>query len=248
MQNMMQKNDNPAGFIMINKPKGITSHDVVDKLRGITGIRKIGHAGTLDPAATGLLILGIGKATKQLKQLVGLDKEYEAEIELGKTSDTYDSDGIVETFVKDTVKDTRCRVPDIECPPQEKIQQTIKQFIGPQDQIPPMYSARKVKGKKLYELARQGLEVERPAKRITIHNIELLSYEFPILKIKVKCSSGTYIRSIAHDLGQALGCGAYLKGLIRTSIDKYQLSDAQEIKDLTKDNWQEYLFSLPPLS
>ena len=230
---MQQTDEQKSGFILINKPKGITSHDVVDELRKITGIRKIGHAGTLDPAATGLLILGIGRATKQMQELIGLDKEYEAIIELGKVSDTYDSEGKVE----------KCQMSNDQCP-MNGLESVLTGFVGEQDQIPPMYSARKVGGKKLYELARQGKIIERPAKKITIHKIEMQSYEWPILKIIVECSSGTYIRSLAHDIGQTLGCGAYLKELIRTSIGKNKLSSALELADLDENNWQEYLLEI----
>ena len=224
--------DNQNGFILINKPKGWTSHDVVAKMRGITSVRKIGHAGTLDPVATGLLILGIGKATKELQQIIGMDKEYEAVVELGKTSDTYDREGKIETLAQVEAQDFA------------PVRNALKSFTGKQDQVPPMYSARKVNGKKLYELARQGKEIERPAKKITIHKIELQDYTWPILKIIVNCSSGTYIRSIAHDIGQNLGCGAYLKELNRISIGKCKLSTAHEIKDLTRDNWQKYLLDI----
>jgi tRNA pseudouridine55 synthase len=229
--------NNQSGFFLINKPKGWTSHDVVDKMRVITGIRQIGHAGTLDPAATGLLILGIGRATKELAKIIGLDKEYEAEIELGQETDTYDSEGII-------VQSPKLKVKSIDSKDVEKI---LKQFIGEQEQVPPMYSARKIKGKKLYELARQGQVVERPVKKITIYKIDWQDYQWPILKIKIKCSSGTYIRSLAHDIGQKLGCGAYLKTLTRTSIGQNQLSNAQELSSLNKDNWLEQLKTINEL-
>ncbi len=219
------------GFIIINKPAGITSHDVVDKLRKITGIKKIGHAGTLDPFATGILIIAISRsATKQISTFVKLDKEYLAEIHLGTTTDTYDKDG------KITSKS------DIKNISQDKIEKTLRQFTGNQKQIPPAYSAKKIKGKKMYELARAGIEFKRKAVDIQIYEINLLSYNFPKLNIKIKCSSGTYIRSIAFDIGEVLKCGAYLQNLKRTKIDKFNIEDAIQLSDITSKNWTNFLF------
>ena len=222
-----------TGFLLINKPPSWTSHDVIAKLRNITNVQKIGHAGTLDPFATGLLIVGVGReATKQMDKFIKLDKEYIATLHLGKISDTYDPEGTISDY-------------GFEGEISEKtIKKVLKKFTGEQSQIPPMFSAKKVKGKKLYELAREGKEIERQPQQIKIHEIELLEYDYPKLKIRIKCSSGTYVRSLGYDIGLALGCGAYLGKLERTKIDKYTLTEAREINELNKDNWQNFLKKL----
>lgn len=222
-----------SGFLLINKPKSWTSHDVIDKLRAITGIQKIGHAGTLDPFATGLLIIGVGReATREINKFVKLNKEYIATLHLGKISDTYDPEGKISDYgFEGKISE-------------EKINKILKKFTGEQNQIPPMFSAKKVKGKKLYELAREGKEIERQPQQITIYEIELLEYNYPALKIRVKCSSGTYIRSLGYDIGLALGCGAYLEELERTKIGEYKLEEAMDIEEIIKDNWQKFLKQL----
>jgi len=224
-----------SGFILINKPKGPTSHDIVDKLRKITKIRKIGHAGTLDPLASGLMILAIGrKATKRISQFVKLDKEYIATLKLGAVSNTYDLTGNIRTE-----KHKNKRILN-----KEVIEKVLNQFIGQQEQIPPMFSAKKIKGKKLYELARQGIEVERKASKINIYKIKLNELENvnSKLQITINCSSGTYIRVLAHDIGQVLGCGAYLEKLVRTKIGDYKLKNALKIERLDKDTWPAFCF------
>ena len=210
-------------FLLINKPVGWTSHDVVGFLRKqYPRGTKVGHSGTLDPFATGLLIVGVGReATKRLDEFKNLPKIYEAVLFLGATSDTQDKDGVI-TLTKINQNYTR-----------EEIENVLKTFIGKQLQIPPMYSAKKINGQKLYELARAGKEVERQPNEIEIYNIELLNYEYPRLEIRVECSTGTYIRTLGHDIGQKLGCGAYCEELTRTRIGQYDLKDAEEIK---KDN------------
>lgn len=219
------------GFILINKSTGISSHTVVNKLRRITGIRKIGHAGTLDPLASGLMILAIGReATKKIDQYVKLDKEYIATLHLGAETDTYDREGN-EVFCDKEFSERKIN--------QEIIENILKNFVGPQEQIPPMFSAKKVKGQRLYDLARKGIEIERKASKINIYKIEYISYEAPLLKIKIKCSSGTYIRSIAFDFGRALGCGAYLEALERTEIGKFRIEDSFLIEELGEGNWME---------
>ncbi len=227
---MNMENNSQSGFIIINKPVGPTSHDIINKLRKITNIRKIGHAGTLDPFASGVLVCAISReATKQISKYVKLDKEYKAEIFLGATSDTYDHTGkISNLFFKKEVS-------------HQDINKVLQNFIGLQKQVPPMYSAVKRGGKKLYELARQGIEIERGFSEIEIYEIKLIKYEWPILKIKIKCSSGTYIRSLAHDIGRILRCGAYLKELERTSVGEFNIKDSVEIKNLTPQNWQDFL-------
>ena len=204
-----------VGFLLVDKPSGPTSHDVVDMIRKATGIRKVGHAGTLDPFATGLLIMAIGKATKKIQQFVGLDKTYEAELRLGATSDTMDRTGKITTTGSDP------KVPRL-----AEVEKILEGFRGEIMQTPPMYSAKKIGGKKLYELARQGKTVERQARKIMIHGLTMLEYEWPTLKLRISVSSGTYIRSLAHDIGEALGCGAYLVELRRTAIAQYRIEEA----------------------
>ena len=203
----------PSGFLLVDKPVGPTSHDVVDAARRALRTRKIGHAGTLDPFASGLLILAVGAATKEIATFVGLDKRYDATLHLGATSDTMDSTGKVERK---------------ECAPVARatFALALEGFRGGIDQVPPMYSAKKVGGKKLYELAREGKEIERKPVRVTVHELELADYAWPIAKIRARVSSGTYVRALADDIGRALGCGAYLEELRRTSIGAHDVKDA----------------------
>lgn len=218
-----------SGFILIDKPLGITSFQVVNQLRKITGLKKIGHAGTLDPLATGLLILAIGRpATRQIDQFVKLDKIYSAKIKLGEVSETYDGEG----------EKTKINAKKIT---KQQLDLALKKFQGPIEQIPPMYSAKKINGQKLYKLARKGVTIERKPHKITIYKIKVSKFKHPDLQIEVHCSSGTYIRSLAHDLGQELGCGAYLAGLKRTKIGDYSLNKAVKIDKLNKKNWQRFL-------
>ena len=211
---MMRMND----ILLIDKPAGITSHDVVDVVRRVTGVRQVGHAGTLDPMATGLLIVAVGKATKTLSKFVGLDKEYEAELTLGATSDTFDREGKIVTIVGAIH----------ELPLRDDIESILSQFRGGCDQRAPIFSAKKIKGKKLYELARAGQATEdmRPMKRVTISALHITHYAYPRLDLTVACSSGTYIRSLADDIGRALGCGAYLSNLRRTKVGGYSVKNA----------------------
>jgi tRNA pseudouridine55 synthase len=224
-----------GGFILINKPAGMTSHDVVDRLREITGIRKIGHAGTLDPFATGLLILGIGrKFTRKLSIFQKEDKEYIATLRLGAISDTFDREGkIVENKVE-------------KIPTQREIEEVLKSFLGEIEQIPPIFSAKKVKGKKLYELARKGIKIEIKTQKIKIYEISILEYKFPFLKIKVKCSTGTYIRSLANDIGEKLKCGAYVEELERTKIGNFSSKEAIDLFKLNQQNWKKFIFKNIP--
>lgn len=202
-------------FLFINKPVGWTSHDVVAHIRTDKKI-KVGHAGTLDPFATGLLIVGVGRdCTKKLDKFKKLPKTYIATIKLGEISDTYDRTGKIFISKKPT------NIPD-----KKIISSILKSFTGKQLQIPPMFSAKKINGKKLYELARKGIEVERQPNEIEIYEINLLDYSWPILKIEVKCSTGTYIRSLANDIGEKLGVGAYCEELERTAIGENYLKNA----------------------
>lgn len=209
------------GFILINKPKGITSFGVIARLRKITGVKKIGHCGTLDPLASGLMICAIGRtATRQIGSLTKQDKVYLAEIELGKASDTYDLEG--------KTKEIKIK----HKPAKKEIETALKKFIGEISQMPPVYSAKKIGGRRAYELARRGEKVKLKKNKVKINNIKLISYKFPILKIKVDCGSGTYIRSLAHDIGKHLKTGAVLTGLIRVSVGKYALKKSLELEKI----------------
>ncbi|TSC56215.1 MAG: tRNA pseudouridine55 synthase [Parcubacteria group bacterium Gr01-1014_18] len=224
----------PSGFLFIHKPSGPTSYGVIHAIKKITGTKKIGHAGTLDPLAEGLLIVGVGReATKHLGDFLASDKEYIASIIFGGVSNTYDAEGIV--------------VPTQPLPQplsKTQLEETLKTFLGAQQQMPPIFSAKKIKGQKAYDLARQNKPVELAPVGIEIKELELLSYTWPIAQLRIRCSSGTYIRSIAHDLGQKLGAGAYLSGLIRTETKGIRLDQAVKIADLNTENWTQYL--IPP--
>ncbi len=204
------------GLLLVDKPEGFTSHDVVAKLRGILKIKRIGHAGTLDPFATGLLVLGIGTGTKALTALVGVDKEYVATIRLGATSDTFDKEGVI--IEKDSPKE----------PTRDDIEKALEKFRGGYEQLAPLHSAKKIGGKKLYDLARAGKATEemRPKKQVLIFELTVLEYAWPNLKIHVKCGSGTYIRSLADDIGRELGVGGYCLELRRTKVDHFDVTSA----------------------
>ncbi|MEK7189215.1 MAG: tRNA pseudouridine(55) synthase TruB [Patescibacteria group bacterium] len=214
MANSSEKN----GFLLANKTSGPTSHDAIYQLRKILGIKKIGHAGTLDPFAEGLLLVGIGEATKLLRHYVGLDKEYEAILKLGAVSDTLDRTGTISKpqEVNITKKD---------------VVKVLRPFIGKQRQVPPMHSAKKIGGVRLYKLARQGKEVKRKPIEIEVYGIKLLSFNKDSLKIRCRVSSGTYIRALAADIGKKLKTGAYLEELKRTAIGDLKLKDATAIDD-----------------
>lgn len=207
------------GVVVIDKPKGVTSHDVVGMMRKRFGTRRVGHTGTLDPMATGVLPICIGNATRAADMLIESDKEYIAEFMLGKTTDTLDIEGQV--LAKCDVNVTEAQVVD-----------TILRFVGEILQIPPMYSAIKKDGKKLYELAREGKEIEREARKVTIYSIDILKIELPIVEICVKCSKGTYIRTLCDDIGKALGTGAVMTALRRTMTAGFDLSNAYTIEEI----------------
>lgn len=211
-------------ILAIYKPKGWTSHDVIAKLRSVTKIKRIGHAGTLDPLAEGVLVIGIGReATKLLNIHLQKEKEYEATIQLGETSTTEDAEG-EKTKIKVTV------------PPKiNEVQQVLKSFVGTIEQIPPIYSSIKVAGKRAYKYARKGKVVEMKPRIITIHSIELLSYQWPQISIRVKTNAGVYIRSLARDIGEKLKTGGYLFSLKRTRVGEFDLSKTRSIEEFTKD-------------
>lgn len=207
------------GVINIYKVKGFTSHDVVAKLRGILKQKKIGHTGTLDPEAVGVLPVCLGSATKLCDMLTEKEKEYIAGVQLGVTTDTQDMTGKVLTQKEVNVTE-------------EEVVRAVQSFVGDYEQIPPMYSALKVNGKKLYELAREGKEVERKARRVKIHFIEILEMNLPALTIKVGCSKGTYIRTLSHDIGEKLGCGASMTRLERTKSGQFTSDTACTLEEL----------------
>ena len=208
------------GIINVYKEKGFTSHDVVAKLRRIVGQKKIGHTGTLDPDATGVLPVCLGKATKLCDLLTDKNKTYEAVLLLGKTTDTQDITGEV------------LEEKSTEALTEEKVREAIEGFIGDYEQIPPMYSALKVNGKKLYELAREGKVIERKARPVKILDIQILEIDFPKVRMEVSCSKGTYIRTLCHDIGEKLGCGGCMESLIRTRVSTFRIEDAKTLDEI----------------
>jgi tRNA pseudouridine55 synthase len=246
------------GFLIINKPSGPTSHDIVDRIRRITGEKRVGHAGTLDPFASGVLLVGVGReATREFPNLVGLDKRYRATLRLGATSDTDDRTGIIGTG--QMARGTWFT--------EEKISDVLKKFTGKIEQIPPMYSAKKIGGKKLYELARAGLHVARSPSHVEIYSLKIIDYalfatpalpapsraegsrvegghEQPLLKLEIHCSSGTYIRALARDIGEALGCGAYLEELERTAVGPFLIEEAARLDEMTEKDVELRLLSI----
>jgi tRNA pseudouridine55 synthase len=202
------------GILLVDKPGDHTSHDVVARLRGKLRMKRIGHAGTLDPMATGLLVILVGKATRVSQYLMGVDKDYEGTVELGKTTDTQDAEG--------EVMETR-PVPPLNA---GEIQTAMNGFLGDQYQTPPMYSAVKIDGVPLYKSARKGVEVEREPRFIRVMSWEVTRLALPRFDFRLRCTKGTYVRTLAHDLGRKLGCGAHLAALRRTASDKFHVSQA----------------------
>ena len=226
------------GFLLIDKPVDWTSFDIVAKLRNITGIKKIGHAGTLDPFATGLLIVAIGReATKEIDKLMGMDKEYLAEFILGATTASLDTETKIEIDPS---------MPDIS---RDQIISAMQELTGDIEQIPPMHSAIKIGGKRLYKMARKGEEVERKPRKIRIDAFELINDAKEedgqlILEVRIQCSSGTYVRALARDLAQKLGTTGYARALRRTKIGEYNISDAVKITDVNEQTWQDLIKNL----
>ena len=208
------------GILVVDKPAGPTSFDVVHRVRASLKVAKVGHTGTLDPMATGVLPICLGAATRLAGHLTEGDKEYLATVALGASTDTQDATG--------TVLQTR----DVPALTRALLDGAIAKFLGPQQQVPPMYSAVKIDGKRLYEHARAGREIEREPRSITVHAMELLDFGERELKIRVACSKGTYVRTLAHDLGEALGCGAHLSALRRTKSGPFGLENAAQLKEL----------------
>lgn len=240
---MTSDQKSPSGFLLVDKPAGPTSHDVIDRLRRVTGERTIGHAGTLDPFATGLLIVAVGReATKEISKYVGMDKTYEAEFIIGATTETLDPEGTI------TIDDKMVR------PDQIVITAAMSKLTGPILQIPPMYSAIKKNGKKMYELARQGKTVELEPRAVSIFEFRFRTtpnqvqnpLQLPLgkvesLQVHIRCSSGTYIRALARDLAGLLGTVGYVRQLRRTTIGPATINQATALGDIKPENWQTLL-------
>jgi tRNA pseudouridine55 synthase len=222
-----------SGVLVVDKPVGMTSHDVVQIIRTGTALRRAGHTGTLDPRASGVLVVLVGPAVRLSEFVSASDKRYQAIIRLGSTTDTFDADGkLSESGQPVNVTEAQ-------------FEKVLATFVGEIEQIPPPYSAVKVQGRKAYELAREGEKVELAPRRITVHHLEVLEWAPPEAVIDVHCSSGTYVRSLANDLGAALGCGAYLVGLRRTKSGRFSLREATPLRKLQEafqaGNWYQYL-------
>jgi tRNA pseudouridine55 synthase len=222
-----------SGVLVVDKPVGLTSHDVVQIIRRGTGIRRAGHTGTLDPRASGVLVVLIGPAVRLSEYVSASDKRYQATIRLGSSTDTYDAEGRVTNYS------------EVENISEEQFEETLEQFIGEIEQVPPPYSAIKVQGRKAYEMAREGEEVSLEPRTIQVYSLELLEWAPPEVVIDVFCSSGTYVRSLANDLGKELGSGAHLIGLRRTKSGRFTLRDAVPLRRLQEafvaGDWYKYL-------
>jgi tRNA pseudouridine55 synthase len=225
-----------SGVLVLDKPVGMTSHDVVQTIRRGTGIRRAGHTGTLDPRASGVLVVLVGPAVRLSEFVSASDKRYQATIQLGSTTDTYDSEGVV-TPTEDGVS--------IDELTEEHFDEILQTFVGEIEQVPPPYSAVKVKGRKAYEMARKGEEVNLEPRMINVYNLDVLEWAPPEIVVDVYCSSGTYVRSLANDLGEALGTGAHLIGLRRTKSGRFTLRDAVPLRRLQEafeaGDWYRFL-------
>ena len=210
------------GALLIDKPAGPTSHDVVDVIRRRFGIKKVGHCGTLDPNATGLLIIVLGRGTKLSEKMMSDDKVYEGTVKFGEATDSYDSDGEITATAP---------VPPLTL---DQLNEAASAFVGDQMQMPPMVSAIKIKGVPLYKLARKGMEVEREPRLIHIYNYRFSHYEPPLGQFRVACTKGTYVRSLAHELGRKFGCGAHLSALRRSVSGKFDVADATKLDNVLK--------------
>lgn len=223
-----------SGILNVNKPRGTASFAVVSLVRRLTGVRRVGHAGTLDPTADGVLPICLGQATRIVEYLVEAPKVYHAAIHLGVTTDTYDSEGAV-VASDDPSGVTR-----------EDVEAVLSHFVGQIRQVPPIYSALKYEGQPLYRYARAGKTAPREARTVTIHRLELLRFALPVVEVKLECGRGAYVRTVAHDLGQRLGCGGHLERLTRLRSGPFSLDDAIELEELEEaarqDAWQELVY------
>ncbi|MBD3246461.1 MAG: tRNA pseudouridine(55) synthase TruB [Candidatus Omnitrophica bacterium] len=212
------------GILLVHKPSGMTSHDVVDEVRRALRMRRVGHAGTLDPLAEGLLVILVGRATKLFSRFVGFDKEYIGKLKLGEVTTTGDSEGeVVRREKYDTVGS-------------EEVNSVCARFRGELEQVPPMVSALRVKGKRLYRLARKGVTVRRQPRKIHIHRMQVREIDIPYVEFFVHCSKGTYVRKLAEDIGEALGCGAHIVSIRRLKIGPFSLNDAIALDEINESH------------
>ena len=232
MENEFDLRNAISGVLVVDKPVGLTSHDVVQIIRKGTNIRRAGHTGTLDPRASGVLVILIGPAVRLSEYVSASDKRYQAILRMGMTTDTYDADGLITSTTPVSVSE-------------EQFSRALEKFVGEIEQVPPPFSAIKIKGRPAYDMAREGEPVDLQPRRITVYNLELLEWAPPEAVIDVYCSSGTYVRSLANDLGKELGCGAHLVGLRRTKSGRFTLRDAIPLKKMRESfddgSWYRYL-------
>lgn len=227
---MFEQKVKKDGILLVNKPKGMTSHDVVDVVRGKLKTKKVGHAGTLDPLAEGLLIILVGRFTKAFPKFSGQDKEYQGILKLGEATLTGDAEGkVIKKSSYDEINE-------------KKIREAFSGFLGEIDQIPPMVSALRVKGRRLYSLARRGITVERPARKIKIYSLEITKIDIPYVEFSLSCSKGTYVRKLAEDIGSSLGCGAHMTKILRSGIGSFKLSEAVDLDDINDNHLRQITF------
>ncbi len=225
MENLSVKKE---GILLVNKPSGYTSHDIVEIVRKKLKIRKVGHAGTLDPLAEGLLVILVGRYTKLFQKFSSLDKEYLGTMKLGETTTTGDSEGrIIKTRPFEDISE-------------EKIKEVFFSFCGEIEQIPPMMSAKRIGGKRLYKLARRGIIIERPPKKVKIYEIKILNIQKPFVDFYVRCSKGTYIRKLVEDIGEKLGCGAHVTKIKRIAIGPFRLESAISLEDIDYSHLKDF--------
>jgi tRNA pseudouridine55 synthase len=226
---MKRRQPDRHGFLNVDKPAGMTSRDVIDRVCRIVGSKRVGHAGTLDPLATGVLVVAVGKATRLVEYVHAQRKTYRAGFLLGQTSDTDDVEGTI------AVRD------DVVPPTQEEVERAVSTFIGRIQQTPPKFSAIKLQGRRAYDLARAGAEVEMQSRPVEVYRIEIEEYSFPKLLFEIECGSGTYIRSIARDLGEVLGVGGLMGTLERTAVGVFELKDAVSLERFEQEDWRTHL-------
>ncbi|HDN85968.1 MAG: tRNA pseudouridine(55) synthase TruB [Candidatus Omnitrophota bacterium] len=226
----MTKREDSNGLILVNKPRGLTSHDVVNYVRKKLNTKRVGHAGTLDPQAEGLLIILVGRYTKFFSRFVDFDKEYQGIMKLGEATTTGDAQG--EVVKRESVENLE----------ESAVKEVFPSFVGEIEQVPPMVSAIRIGGKRLYKLARRGIVVERPPRKVKIYDLKILKIELPFVEFYVRCSKGTYVRKLAEDIGEKLGCGAHITSIIRTAVGPFTLREAVNLEDISATHLREYTF------
>ncbi|MCD6228828.1 MAG: tRNA pseudouridine(55) synthase TruB [Candidatus Omnitrophota bacterium] len=226
----MTKREDSNGLILVNKPRGLTSHDVVNYVRKKLNTKRVGHAGTLDPQAEGLLIILVGRYTKFFSRFVDFDKEYQGIMKLGEATTTGDAQG--EVVKRESVENLK----------ESAVKEVFPSFVGEIEQVPPMVSAIRIGGKRLYKLARRGIVVERPPRKVKIYDLKILKIELPFVEFYVRCSKGTYVRKLAEDIGEKLGCGAHITSIIRTAVGPFTLREAVNLEDISATHLREYTF------